>query len=185
MTSGNGIPTTGDLELGELAINTYMGTMYTKATVGSGGHIVEISANTIEGSTDYTAGTWTPTITAASASGVTYSLQEGYYIKMGDLVTCNFRLLLTDTGTTYGALAIAGLPYTAGASPTLQQCSITCGTVDVSDDQQVAGLLANGGTTIGLYKQNPDSALAVLSSSGATYIQDTSEFVGSITYRTV
>jgi hypothetical protein len=182
MTSGNGIPTTGDLELGELAINTYHGKLYTKATVGAD-HIVEISANTIEDSDDYSAGTWTPTITAPSATSIAYSVQQGYYIRMGDLVTCNFRMLLTENGTTYGALSIGGLPYTAGATPTRQECSLTTGDVTIGSDNQMAAMLTNGATSIALYKQNPSNALSVLSSSGSTWFENTAEFVGSITYR--
>ena len=38
------VPSTGDLSLGEIAINTYDGKMYTKKTVSGSSSIVELTA---------------------------------------------------------------------------------------------------------------------------------------------
>lgn len=60
----------------------------------------------------YNSGTWTPTITGASAAGATtYTLQEGTYIKIGKLVTVSFTVAYTAaTGT--GNVLLGALPFT-------------------------------------------------------------------------
>ena len=65
-------------------------------------------------------GTWTPVITFETMGNlsVAYSVQVGYYTKIGRLVTANFSITTsTFTHTTAsGALEITGLPYTSLAA---------------------------------------------------------------------
>ena len=62
--------------------------------------------------------TWIPDLQFGGAKeGITYSTQEGYYQKVGDWVSCVFRIVLTSKGTSTGAARIYGLPFTA-LSPT-------------------------------------------------------------------
>ena len=67
---------------------------------------------------DYEEGTWTPTfdfITAGDLS-VTYSVQQGTYTKIGNLVEVHLELstsVFTHT-TASGTFIIRGLPFTAG-----------------------------------------------------------------------
>ena len=62
----------------------------------------------------YETGTWTPTITFGSGStGITYSAQEGYYTRIGDVVHLEGNITLTATGTDTGTAKIEGLPFTA------------------------------------------------------------------------
>lgn len=59
-------------------------------------------------------GTWVPTIQDASASDAesqTYSLQLGYYMKIGNHVFIQARLVITSLGSLSGALRIGGLPF--------------------------------------------------------------------------
>ena len=59
-------------------------------------------------------GTWIPDLQFGDAKeGITYSTQEGYYQKVGDWVSCVFRIVLTSKGTSTGAARIYGLPFTA------------------------------------------------------------------------
>jgi len=59
-------------------------------------------------------GTWIPDLQFGEAKvGITYSTQEGYYQKVGDWVSCVFRIILTSKGTSTGAARIYGLPFTA------------------------------------------------------------------------
>ena len=68
-------------------------------------------ANTLD---DYEEGTFTPAIAFGGASvGITYSNQEGFYTKIGNLVTCQIRIVLTNKGSSSGAATITGLPFTA------------------------------------------------------------------------
>ncbi len=60
----------------------------------------------------YTSGTWTPTVTASSGSGQTYSLQLGQYVQINKLVIAPFIVTLSSKGTLSGGLTLAGLPAT-------------------------------------------------------------------------
>lgn len=67
-------------------------------------------ANTLD---DYEEGTWTPTVTAAvSNPTVTYSKQEGTYVKVGKNVffTCDVRWSSLSGGS--GNVNVSGLPFT-------------------------------------------------------------------------
>lgn len=58
-------------------------------------------------------GTWIPDLQFGGAKeGIKYSTQEGYYQKVGDWVSCVFRIVLTSKGTSTGAARIYGLPFT-------------------------------------------------------------------------
>jgi hypothetical protein len=63
------------------------------------------NANTLD---DYEEGTWTPTVGGTS----TYSLQEGTYTKIGNLVNLYGRIIISSIGT--GSTSrITGLPFNA------------------------------------------------------------------------
>jgi hypothetical protein len=62
---------------------------------------------------DYSEGTWTPALKFGGAStGMTYSTQSGYYVKVAQLVFVMFRITLTALGSSTGAATVTGLPYT-------------------------------------------------------------------------
>lgn len=62
----------------------------------------------------YQTGTWTPTVSFGGGStGVTYSIQEGYYTKTGNIVTVAGTITLSSKGSDNGTFNIKGLPYTA------------------------------------------------------------------------
>jgi hypothetical protein len=70
------------------------------------------SANYLD---DYETGTFTPTISFGGASvGVTYSNQQGYYIKVGKLVYVTMYIRLNNKGSSTGDAYIEGLPFTVG-----------------------------------------------------------------------
>ena len=72
-------------------------------------------ANTLD---DYEEGTWTPVVAGGSTAGTgTYTLQEGTYTKIGNMVVANCGVTWTaHTGT--GDLTITGLPFTASSANT-------------------------------------------------------------------
>lgn len=59
--------------------------------------------------------TWTPTVVGASTAGTTsYTVQDGWYTRMGNFVIAQFRVTYTAaTGT--GGIVIGGLPVTIAA----------------------------------------------------------------------
>ena len=61
-----------------------------------------------------TTGTWTPTLQFSGASvGVTYAVQVGRYVRVGDLVHLMGRIELTGDGSSVGDAEISGLPFAA------------------------------------------------------------------------
>ena len=75
------------------------------STAGKGiflGATSKVSANRLD---DYEEGTWTPTMT-----NITLSTAQGQYIKVGQLVTAHFNVVLPTTSTTNTAV-ISSLPF--------------------------------------------------------------------------
>lgn len=69
------------------------------------------NANTLD---DYEEGTWTPVLSFGfGTTGLTYSVQTGTYVKIGQLVFFQFRIILTAKGSSTGAARVAGLPFAA------------------------------------------------------------------------
>jgi len=80
--------------------------------------VASADANTLD---DYEEGTWTPVIGGSGGtSGQSYTSQVGTYTKIGRLVTCSFRVILSAKGTITANVEIQGLPFTA-ASTALNQ----------------------------------------------------------------
>jgi hypothetical protein len=62
---------------------------------------------------DYEEGTWTPVIGGSGGTaGQTYSVQNGYYTKIGKMVIVQFNVVLTGKGTITTGVQIQGLPFT-------------------------------------------------------------------------
>lgn len=74
-------------------------------------------ANTLD---DYEEGTWTPALKFGGAStGLTYGIQSGFYTKIGRVVYWEFRIQLTNKGSSTGSATVTGLPYSgvSGSGP--------------------------------------------------------------------
>ena len=57
-------------------------------------------------------GTWTPNITFDSSdTGLTVTVAEGTYTKVGKIVTCNCSITLSNKGSAEGQARINGLPF--------------------------------------------------------------------------
>lgn len=67
-------------------------------------------ANTLD---DYEEGTWTPDLQFGGAKvGVTYNVQSGEYIKIGNLVFISMYVNLSSKGSSNGDAILEGLPFT-------------------------------------------------------------------------
>jgi hypothetical protein len=77
------------------------------------------NANTLD---DYEEGTFTPVVTAGSGSITSYT-SSGNYTKIGNIVTINVYIDLTNVGTASGTLLFSGLPFTGGYATGVMQPS--------------------------------------------------------------
>lgn len=72
----------------------------------------QVSSANVNVLDDYEEGTWTPVIGGAtSTAGQTYSVQAGYYTKVGNKVTATCMVTLSAKGTITGNVQIQGLPF--------------------------------------------------------------------------
>jgi len=92
-------------------------------------------ANTLD---DYEEGTWTPVATSAGGSITSYT-SSGYYTKIGNSVTVNFRILITNNGTGSTGINVSGFPFSAKTSSTLSGAS--------REDQSVGFAVVGSPTT--------------------------------------
>ena len=61
----------------------------------------------------YETGTWTPSVSFGGGStGITYSAQEGYYTRVGNLAVVTGHIKMSANGSSNGTARIAGLPIT-------------------------------------------------------------------------
>jgi len=137
-TTTNGIAVTGD-NSGQLEIQTNSGTTAITVTTGQGVKVkntigvgdatpstsgagitfpatqsASTDANTLD---DYEEGTWTPSLTfGGNSASMTYSGQLGNYTKIGNVVYVQFRINLSNKGSSTGTAALSGLPFTAGGT---------------------------------------------------------------------
>ena len=66
---------------------------------------------------DYEEGTWTPVFRGTTTNPtVTYGAQVGRYVKIGRLITFEFRLELDSVSGGSGSLSVGGLPFNSSAS---------------------------------------------------------------------
>jgi len=102
------------------------------------------SANKLD---DYEEGTWTPVIRFGGNSvGVSYSVRNGRYTKIGRIVTYYFDISLSARGTSTGNLDFVGFPFVP--TNTANPPSILTGSLSSTNDVQ--GYL----TSSGLFLEN-------------------------------
>jgi hypothetical protein len=101
-------------------------------------------ANTLD---DYEEGTWTPTLTGdGGSSGIAYESRVGNYIKVGNIVTVNFYILLNAKTSITGNVIVTGLPFTGNAN---QNSSIEWGYwAGLGQNWASVGGWLNGGNTV-------------------------------------
>lgn len=81
------VPSTGDLSLGELALNTYDGKLYTKRSVGGNETIVELSGGGAGGGQSFTASVSPPGLPADGDEWLDLSDGTHYtYVNDGDSI---------------------------------------------------------------------------------------------------
>jgi len=122
--------------------------------IGTSGKGIDFSATAGTGTSellaDYEEGTFTPTWTPAAGSGATINIADGYYTKVGNLVTVIFRLGTNGHGTSSGNITIGGLPFAASATSNNQGvlcCGLAANMVIIAG-QNLVGQLNSGAATV-------------------------------------
>lgn len=120
----------------------------------------------------YEEGTWTPTLSFGGGStGWTYSSQEGYYTKIGNIAFIRGLVWVNAKGTSTGAAKIEGLPIGASSLGSASNVMPVIASSMLGLTSGVTALLDDGGTSISLYDAG---------SSGATGLNDTNFNGGEI-----
>jgi hypothetical protein len=82
----------------------------------SAGGAIDVAQPSHADLSDYTEGTFTPTLTFGGGStGITYTVQTGKYTRVGDWVFFRLTILLSSKGSSTGSAAIGGLPVAASS----------------------------------------------------------------------
>ena len=143
---------------------------------------VYTSANKLD---DYEEGTWTPTFGGSPNPTLTYTLQDGFYTKVGRIVHASARLGWTGKSGGSGQLSLLGLPFAGNNSAR--------GTASISYNDN--GLIGSNGNILihsntssnKIYFMIPDSTFqssAYLQAGSSGLASGTGNFQIAITYIT-
>jgi len=133
------------------------------------------ASNTLD---DYEEGTWTPSITAGG-SGIGYTVREGKYTKVGELVHARFYIQISSGTMTSDQLDVSGFPFTSA----LTHYTIGTGWNNSSGSSitdEIKVLLNPNTTTVNFYTQGGQNLTAI---TGATMGSALSQ-LWSFTYNT-
>lgn len=139
---------------------------------------------------NYSTGTWTPTVAGASTPGSqTYQLQQGNYAKIGSLVFASYSVAMTNKdAATAGNLTITGLPLTFASTISPQRFNVAsfAGITTFSSTlhTQLSAVATTGAATITLFSCGAGSTAAGLILASSVALSTVSEFYGSLTYIT-
>jgi hypothetical protein len=124
-----------------------------------------------------TQSTWIPDLQFGGAKvGITYDMQSGSYVKIGNLVFVTFAIMLTSKGSSSGDATIEGLPFaSAGFSITNFYVS------EISFANVLQSLITPTGTTINLNEVTEGGVASTLTDVDFT---NTSSIMGSGWYIT-
>ncbi len=126
---------------------------------------------------DYEEGTWTPVVSDGT-NNATSSQANGYYTKVGNKVSCVYRITLSSLGSVSGATRITGLPFTS-INDTNRRASMVSGYAEglaLTAPTSVAGYVAHNSTAA--HCMLWDHALGVSSMLGTEWSDDGQVYAG-------
>ena len=153
------------------------------ASASAGIYLGTTSATAANLLDDYEEGTWTPAFANAPSATFNTNGQQGYYTKVGRLVTVGFNLSISSLGGGSGGADITGLPFAASNTPDSSRYMGTIG----GDDNWSTNLSGNN-TVLQIYGDylNTRIFLQKNNCSNKADIQltdiGTSRVLGTITY---
>ena len=105
-------------------------------------------ANTLD---DYRENVWTPVITFGGGStGITYSVQAAWYVKIGQLIVFGGSFTLTSKGSSTGNAAITGLPFTSFGTAGMTSGALFVRPQNLTTISTLQGSVPVSGTSINL-----------------------------------
>lgn len=100
----------------------------------------------------YETGTFVPVLQFGGAStGITYATQIGKYVRVGNQVSFNIRILLTSKGSSTGIVSFTGLPFTAASDNDVYEFFSVFTAVTTPTDEFYTSTLGTGATLITSY----------------------------------
>lgn len=173
------------VEDGDFALGVVSGVQYShyfdadSATAASSPDVIEPisgSGRWLIAPSHQISGTWIPDLQFGEAKvGITYSSQEGYYQKVGDWVSCVFRIVLTSKGTSTGTARIYGLPFTV-----LSVVPVTVSFNKITYANQLIASITAASTHIALYEVTEGGTLTFITNND---FADDSVLSGSVFYK--
>jgi hypothetical protein len=137
------------------------------------------NANTLD---DYEEGTWTPSfIGSVSNPTITYGNRFGYYVKVGSMVYCSFRINIATTAGGSGGLYVSGMPFTGATGPD-QFSALTVGyqTAFLTAAPTYGRWFLPGSAVYELYYySNPTTEAPI----GVSHLQNGTEFIGTFVFQ--
>ena len=133
---------------------------------------------------DYEEGTWTPTLNfGGNTTGMAFTTQSGSYVKVGQVVTAQFRIELSAKGSSTGNANFGGLPFNATSVGTLYPAfyglhhDVNSGSGNTTANVLPIGQIARSTTTWNYYQA--DSTTAVTDA----YFNNNTVINGTVTFR--
>ena len=123
---------------------------------------------------DYEEGTWTPSLLfGGSNAGMVYGQRNGYYTKVGNMVTASCYFLLSSKGTSTGTARLYGLPFTSNSATnsyttgtlwvnTVTFTGVPEGYVDPNSTNFSLAYVAESGAADGMISQNFSNGSGVM-----------------------
>jgi hypothetical protein len=130
------------------------------------------SANKLD---DYEEGTWTPSY-SSGYSVSSYTNQNGFYTKIGNVVRASFRLNMSSSSTTAAGVQITGLPFTH--TDTLYITGTNYINAAVANGDAVKILVNPNSNTINLYYQGTTGVTGLVGTNLGTQL----DILGQVIY---
>jgi hypothetical protein len=135
---------------------------------------------------DYEEGTWTPIFTSVGGTPtITYTVQQGSYVKVGKLVYASFYLGTSAISGGSSRLLIGGLPFTNQNVNESDRSCLVFGLISgfSSTTTPTAGILASNTTLIHLYTNNSADARDIKTTDVSCPPASAPGIYGTIMYR--
>lgn len=146
--------------------------------IGTSGKGIDFSADpsaagmTSELLNDYEEGTWTPSV----GGNATYTVQTGYYTKIGNFVKLRFLMTISVLGTG-STTTISGIPYTPSSNQPVIIGGVACYINNLATPALSIGVYAQNDSTIKFFSRNlslttaTNQAVAVIGNSFDVYAE--------------